>query len=170
MWLLILAIVMLFISALLSSYITLCYRHKERFERPLIFNRHETLFGLINFGFLASGITVVFIVTGWKWGLAGLVIYWVLTIFVLMPIVSKKFFSFSLGGRVMEAKMKTVKVLTDNASERKTVTWDGEAFGIIQENRLQKVTNAITLNPREMLELITFAGSLGEKNHNTKKS
>ena len=94
MLVLILALVMLFISALLSSYTALCYRHKERFERPMIFNRHETLFILTNIGFFATGFTMLFIAVGWKWGLAGLAIYWLLVVFVLMPIVSKKFFSF----------------------------------------------------------------------------
>ena len=166
MWLLILALVMLSISALLSAYITLCYRHKQRYQRPMIFNRHEGLFGLTNIALFVPGIVMVFIVAGWKWGLVGLVIYWVLVVFVLMPIVSKRFFSFEferIRSDVLEAKMKKVKVLTDNASERKTVAWDGEGFRVIQDNKLQKETTVITLNPKEMLELVQFAATLANE-------
>lgn len=94
MWLLILASVMLFIAAILSAYTALCYRHEDRWLRPVIFNRHETLFMLTNIGLFAAGIIIVFITAGWKWGLASIAIYWLLVVFVLIPIVSKKFFSF----------------------------------------------------------------------------
>ena len=90
MGLLILALVMLFISALLISYSALCYGHKERYERPPIFNRHEGLFILTNIGLFAAGNIMVFIVAGWKWGLVGLAIYWVLVVFVFMPILSRR--------------------------------------------------------------------------------
>jgi len=94
MWLLILAIVILFISAPLTSYISLCYGHKERYLRPMIFNRHETCFNVSDSLLLIAGFGALFTAAGWKWGLAGLVIYWMLVVFVLMPIVSKKFLSF----------------------------------------------------------------------------
>ena len=60
----------------------------------MIFNRNEAFFILTNIGFFATGIIMVFIVAGWKWGLVGLGVYLVLVVFVLMPIVSKRFFSF----------------------------------------------------------------------------
>lgn len=59
--------------------------------------------------------------------------------------------------------MEKVKVLKDNADEKQTVTWNGESFGITQENKPQKVTKVIILNPREMLELVKFAGNLADK-------
>lgn len=62
----------------------------------MIFNRHEGLFGLTNIALFVPGILMVFIVAGWKWGLVALLIYWMLVGLVLMPIVSKRFFSFEL--------------------------------------------------------------------------
>ena len=94
MWLLILAIVILCISAPLTSYISLCYRHEERYLRPMIFNRHETLFIVSDLLFLIAGFGALFATAGWKWGLGGLAIYWVFVVFVFMPIVSRRFFSF----------------------------------------------------------------------------
>jgi len=69
----------------------------------MIFNRHEGSFGLTNIALFVPGIIMVFIVAGWKWGLVSLVIYWVLVVFVLMPIVSKRFFAFGLD-RKLEAQ------------------------------------------------------------------
>ena len=94
MWLLILAIVILSISAPLTSYISLCYGHKERYLRPMIFNRHEAFFIVSDLLFLIAGFAALFTAAGWKWGLAGLAIYWASVVFVFMPIVSRRFFSF----------------------------------------------------------------------------
>lgn len=88
MWLLIPAIVILFISALLSSFYTLCLM-KESSERPEIFWTHEMFLICSNIVLFLAGVTMLFIATNWKWGLIGLAIYWVLVIFVLMPIMPK---------------------------------------------------------------------------------
>ncbi len=53
-----------------------------------------------------------------------------------------------------------VKVLTDNANERITVTWDGERFRVIQDDKPQKVTKDITLNPIEMIEMVKLICTL----------
>jgi len=140
-WVLILALVMLSISALLSAYISLCYGHKERHERPMIFNRHEGLFGLTDIGLFVPGIVMVFIVAGWKWGLVGLVLYWLLVVFVLMPIVSKRFFSFEferIRSGVLEAKMKE-DIL-------KPISEEG------------KMSEKVTIQPQDILD---FVGDLG---------
>ncbi len=54
------------------------------------------------------------------------------------------------------------KVITNNSSERLVIKWDGERFGLVCSIKGQTWgINAIILNPREMLELIEFAGNLG---------
>ena len=85
MWLLILAIAILFISALQSAYYVECLR-KESYERPPIFLRHELFLIFSNIVFFVAGVTMLFIATDWKWGLGDIAIYWLLVVFVLMPI------------------------------------------------------------------------------------
>ena len=85
MWLLILAIVILFISAFQSAYYVEALT-KERSERPPIFWRHELFIICSNIVFFIAGFTMLFMTVDWWWGLGGLVIYWLLVVFVLMPI------------------------------------------------------------------------------------
>ncbi len=84
MWLLILAIVLLLFSSLLSAYMAKAYG-KPRHERPSLMWKHEVKLGCINFVLFITGIGMLVIVVGW-WGLAGIAIYWLLVVFVLMPI------------------------------------------------------------------------------------
>jgi len=53
------------------------------------------------------------------------------------------------------------KVLTNSAGEKITVRWDGERFALVHYLKYLDTTEAIILNPREMLDLIKFAGTLG---------
>ena len=59
------------------------------------------------------------------------------------------------------------KILTDTAIETVKVRWDGERFGIVRKRPVGTdkgtvtFTDTIILNPREMLDLIEFAGKLG---------
>ena len=58
------------------------------------------------------------------------------------------------------------RVITDNTGEKITVTWDGERFALVlakKVNGTKLVRAIITLNPKEMLDLITFAGNLGKE-------
>ena len=98
MWLLILAIVILFISALQSAYYVECLT-KERYERPLVFLRHEGFLICSNIVFFLAGITMLFIATDWRWGLGGLAIYWLLVVFVLMPIGMQRLLLLVFGKR-----------------------------------------------------------------------
>ena len=84
MWLLILAIAILFISALQSAYYVECLR-KESYKRPPLFMKHEMFLIHSNIIFLIAGFTMLFVAVGW-WGFAGIAIYWFLVVFVLMPI------------------------------------------------------------------------------------
>jgi len=63
---------------------------------------------------------------------------------------------------IREAMMKE-KILRVNNNELTKVRWDGEMFVVIQENGdgwyESKEINTIIFNPKEMLELIKFAGS-----------
>ena len=85
MWLLILAIVILVISAFQSAYYAECLT-KKGYERPPVFLKHEGFLIYGNIVFFLAGITMLFIATDWRWGLGGLAIYWLLVVFVLMPI------------------------------------------------------------------------------------
>jgi len=85
MWLLILAIVILFISALQSAYYVEALT-KKSYERPPLFLRHEGFLICSNIVFFIAGFTMLFMAVDWWWGLGGLVIYWLLVVFVLMPI------------------------------------------------------------------------------------
>ncbi len=84
MWLLILAIVILFMSALQIAYYVECLM-KASYTRPLLFMEHEMFLIYSNIIFLVAGFTMLFIAIGW-WGFAGIAIYWFLVVFVLMPI------------------------------------------------------------------------------------
>jgi len=60
------------------------------------------------------------------------------------------------------------KVITNNASEVISIKWDGERFALthIRKSLVEKeltVKDIIILNPREMLDLVIFAGSLGKE-------
>ncbi len=83
MWLLILSMVTLFMSALQSAYYVECLT-KPRYERPPLFMKHEMFLIFSNIIFLVAGFTMLFIAIGW-WGFAGIAIYWFLVVFVLMP-------------------------------------------------------------------------------------
>ena len=63
------------------------------------------------------------------------------------------------------------KVLTDNASEKITVKWDGVAFALVRKRPVGTdkgtvtFTDTVILNPKEMADLIVFAkeASKGER-------
>ena len=84
MWLLILAIVILFVSAFQSTYYVECLT-KERCQRPPVFLSHEMALIYSNTISIVAGFTLLFIAVGW-WGFIGIAIYWFLVVFVLMPI------------------------------------------------------------------------------------
>jgi len=56
------------------------------------------------------------------------------------------------------------KIITNNGGERMIVRWDGERFALISFRKAEgsPITNVILLNPKEMISLISFAGTLGE--------
>ncbi len=54
------------------------------------------------------------------------------------------------------------QILTDNAVEVIKVKWDGERFALTQYYKGDDELRVIILNPKEMITLIVFAGSLGE--------
>ena len=56
-----------------------------------------------------------------------------------------------------------VKVVTDNSSERITVKWDEVKFAIITERKDGYGITSTVLNPREMLDIVKFAGECGGK-------
>jgi len=87
MWLLILAIVILILSAFQMSYYVVGSRQGA--NRPYIFYKHAGVLICSNTVFLIAGFTMLFIAAGWKWGLGGLVIYWVLVSYVLNPIIDR---------------------------------------------------------------------------------
>jgi len=56
------------------------------------------------------------------------------------------------------------RILTNNAGEKITVTWDGERFALVHHIKdEQSMAYAIILNPKEMLDLVEFARLLAEK-------
>jgi len=85
-WLLILAIVILFMSALQSAYYVEALTKKSYERPPLLMGKSEMVFIYTHIVSSLAGITLLFIAAGWKWGLGGLAIYWVFVLFVLMPI------------------------------------------------------------------------------------
>ncbi len=50
------------------------------------------------------------------------------------------------------------KVIADNSIEKITIKWDDTRFALVHEDRLKRSTHTTVLSPREMLELIKFAG------------
>lgn len=96
MWLLIVAIVILFLSAFQMSYYVVGSRQGP--NRPHIFNTHEGFLICSNTVFLIAGFTMLFIATGWRWGLGGLAIYWVLVGFVFNPIINRLIGGEAIGG------------------------------------------------------------------------
>ena len=63
-----------------------------------------------------------------------------------------------------DRRRRVERIITDNSSEKITVRWDGNRFALISErknNDLGVPSSIIILNPREMLDLIEFAGKLG---------
>ena len=87
MWLLILAIVILLMSAFQIAYYIKCLG-KESYERPPLFIKHETLLICSNIIFLIAGFIILFVAVGW-WGFAGIGIYWLFVVFGLMPFVTR---------------------------------------------------------------------------------
>ena len=55
------------------------------------------------------------------------------------------------------------KVITDNMEEKIIVKWDGNRFALVQQTggELTNQIKAIILSPREMMEIVQFAGNLG---------
>ena len=84
MWVLILAIVILLLSAIQTAYYVEGMKKRD-IAQPLIFISHERLLIYTNIIFLIAGFTLLFIVIGW-WGFVGLAIYWILVVFVLLTI------------------------------------------------------------------------------------
>jgi len=89
MWLLIPALVLLYMSAVLSSYYALSLGKPRWQGPPLLMGKGETVFGLTHIVISLIGAAVLFIAVGWKWWLIGLGAYWVFVVFVLMPIMHK---------------------------------------------------------------------------------
>lgn len=90
MWLLVVALVMLVVSAFELAFIWHCQSsYRARWERPPFYNRHEVSLFFSWLGLFAVGIVLVFIVAGWKWGLGGIAVYWVVTGLVLQPLVGR---------------------------------------------------------------------------------
>lgn len=96
MWLLILAIVILILSAFQMSYYVAGSRQGA--NRPHIFHLHERFLICSNTVFLIAGFAMLFIAAGWRWGLGGLAIYWVLVGFVLNPIINRLIGGEAIGG------------------------------------------------------------------------
>lgn len=58
------------------------------------------------------------------------------------------------------------RAITDNEAEALTVAWDGERFIIRQQRKggdELPLPRVIILNPREMLDLVKFAVTLGKE-------
>ena len=56
------------------------------------------------------------------------------------------------------------KILTDTTLETVKVRWDGERFGIVHLYKVCDLpSHIILLNPKEMLDLVEFAGKLGRE-------
>jgi len=55
------------------------------------------------------------------------------------------------------------KILTNEQDKIISVQWDETNFILVQ-TKDNFVKTTIILNPKEMLDLITFAGELGERN------
>lgn len=89
MWLLIPALVLLYMSAVLSSFYALSLTKPKWQGPPLLMGKREMVFTGTHIVTSLTGITLLFIATGWKWGLIGLAIYWVFVVFVLMPAMFK---------------------------------------------------------------------------------
>ena len=84
-WLLVLAIVILLITAVqISCYVE--YLKMGRLNYPLLFSNYGSLLICGNIVFFLAGITMLFVATDWRWALGGVGIYWFLVVFVLMPI------------------------------------------------------------------------------------
>jgi len=88
MWLLILAIVLLLLSSLPTAYYSSCLLVDRPLRPPAFLMYEKFLICGSVFPFLA-GIIMLFIAAGWKWGLAGLGIYWLLVVLVLMPLAER---------------------------------------------------------------------------------
>ena len=62
------------------------------------------------------------------------------------------------------------KVITDNNTEQIVIKWDGERFAIVGEykrrDEIPLKRMVLILSPKEMLEIIKFASSLGEELQN----
>ena len=54
------------------------------------------------------------------------------------------------------------KVITSNSEQVLKIIWDGERFALIELDR--EKSKVVILNPREMLEVILFGGTLGKEN------
>jgi len=52
------------------------------------------------------------------------------------------------------------KVITSNSEQVLTIKWDGERFSLIELDR--EKSKVIILNPREMMDIILFGGTLGK--------
>jgi len=87
-WLLIPSIALLLVSSLFSAYYASCLS-VARHERPALFLMHEMFLICGSIVPFLAGVVMLFIATGWRWGLAGLGIYWLLVVFVLMPIAGR---------------------------------------------------------------------------------
>lgn len=69
------------------------------------------------------------------------------------------------GNLLKEGGMRT-KVITDNGSEKIVIKWDEVRFTLIETDKTHEAVGPplrtiIFLNPREMLEVIKFACTLG---------
>jgi len=89
---LILAIAILTLTVFPTSFFMVSSR-RDPIDRPGIYYTNEKLvafLSVIDRVFIIAGFIMLFIAAGWKWGLAGLGIYWMLVTFVFAPITNRR--------------------------------------------------------------------------------
>lgn len=90
MWLLILALVILYMSAVLTSFAALSLRKPEWQGPPILMGgRGQFVFTVTHIVVSLIGGAMLFVAVGWKWWLIGLGIYWAFVVLMLMPLMSK---------------------------------------------------------------------------------
>ena len=53
------------------------------------------------------------------------------------------------------------RIITDNASEKKTISWDKERFVVVTKYKLRDVPPVVDFfNPLEMLQVVEFVGEI----------
>jgi len=89
MWLLIPAVVLLYMSVVLTSFYTLSL-NKPKWEGPaMLMGGGEIVLIVTNIVVSLIGATILFIAVGWKWWLIGLGIYWAFVVLIAIPLMSR---------------------------------------------------------------------------------